>query len=133
MSNLNEQPPLSEYLVISRGKWDKNMSETEIEAAIAKFYAWYSGNVETGRFKPGSRLTTDGMVVSKAGVITDGPYGETKEIVGGYWIINARSLREAAEIITLNPCLTSGLFFEIRPLDRTRASAYERCNESPDT
>lgn len=91
------------------------MSEGEIEAAIAKFYAWYSSNVEAGRFKRGSRLTTDGVVVSRAGVIIDGPFGETKEVIGGYWIVIARSLREAAEIVAQNPCLSSGLFFEIRP------------------
>ena len=35
---MNEQSPLSEYLVLSRGQWDKGASKEDIEAAIQKFY-----------------------------------------------------------------------------------------------
>jgi len=129
---MNEQPTQSEYLLLSRGKWDKNLTKAEIEAAITKFYTWYSSHIETGRFKRGSRLTTDGAVVSNAGIVTDGPFGETKEIVGGYWIVVASSLREAAEVMSQNPCLACGIFFEVRPIELRPASAYEHGNESPD-
>lgn len=37
---MNEKTSLSEYLVISRGRWDKDCSPAEIQAAIDKFYAW---------------------------------------------------------------------------------------------
>ncbi|HEX3445131.1 MAG TPA: YciI family protein, partial [Chthoniobacterales bacterium] len=50
-------------------------------------------------------------------VITDGPFGESKEAIGGYWFILARDLDEAAQIAKDNPCLDSCLFFEIRPID----------------
>ena len=50
-------------------------------------------------------------------VITDGPFGESKEVIGGYWFILANNLDEAAQIATGNPCLNCGLFFEIRPID----------------
>jgi hypothetical protein len=125
------QPPLSEYLVLSRGQWDKGASKGDIEAAIGKFYDWYSHNLETGRMKPGSRLTTDIAIVSKSGISTDGPFGEAKEVIGGYWIILARSLREAAELAAQNPCLPYGLHFEIRPLEPARASVYIPSNENP--
>jgi hypothetical protein len=125
----------SEYLVLSRGQWDKTASKDDIEAAIAKFYDWYSRNVETGRMKPGSRLSTEIAQVSKAGVksgaVTDGPFGEAKEIIGGYWIIVAPSLREAAELAAQNPCIPYGLHYEIRPLEAERASAYKATSETP--
>ena len=38
---MNEQSSLSEYLVLSRGQWDKDASKEDIEAAIHKFYDWY--------------------------------------------------------------------------------------------
>jgi hypothetical protein len=121
----------SDYLVLSRGQWDKSAAKEDIEAAIAKFYDWYEHNLKTGRFKPGSRLGTDIAMVSKSGILTDGPFGEAKEVIGGYWIIVARSLKEAAELAAQNPCVQHGLHFEIRPLEAERASAYNTTNENP--
>ena len=48
--------------------------------------------------KAGSRLSTEAAMVSKSGIVTDGPFGEAKEVVGGYWFIVAGSLREAARL-----------------------------------
>lgn len=127
---MNEHPPQREYLLLSRGQWDKTASTADIEAAIAKFYTWYSNNLADGRFKAGSRLSTEGAVVSKSNITTDGPFGEAKEVIGGYWIIVARSLREAAGIAAENPCLQYGLCYEIRPLEAGRASAYNITNET---
>ena len=128
---MNEQPPSSEYLVLSRGQWDEGASKEDIESAIQRFYEWYTQNLETGRMKAGSRLGMEGAVVSKKRIITDGPFGEAKEVVGGYWSIVARSLREAAELASQNPCAQFGLTFEIRPLESARASAYNIANENP--
>jgi hypothetical protein len=128
---MNEPSILSDYLVLSRGQWEEHASKKDIEAAIQKFYEWYARNLETGRMKAGSRLTIERAVVSKDGIVTDGPFGETKEVIGGYWIIVARSLREAAELAAQNPCVQFGLTFEIRPLEAVRASAYNITNENP--
>jgi len=128
---MSEPSPHAEYLVLSRGQWDKETSKDHLEAAIGKFYDWYSRNLDAGRMKPGSRLSTEGALVSKSGIVTDGPFGEAKEVIGGYWIIVARSLREAAEVAAQNPCLQYGLTFEIRPLESARASAYTITNETP--
>lgn len=121
----------SDFLLLSRGQWDKDAAQEDIEASIAKFYDWYSSNLEAGRFKPGSRLSTDAAMVSKSGISTDGPFGEAKEVIGGYWIIVARDLREAAELAAQNPCIQHGLTFEIRPLESERASAFKITNETP--
>jgi hypothetical protein len=67
--------------------------------------------------KRGQRLTYEGRTIARQNVITDGPFGESKEAIGGYWFILARDLDEAAQIAKDNPCLDSGLFFEIRPID----------------
>ena len=128
---MNEAAPHSDYLVLSRGQWDKTASKEDIEAAIEKFYDWYSRNLKAGTMKPGSRLSTEGALVSKVGIVTDWPFGEAKEVIGGYWIIVARNLREAAELAAQNPCVQHGLTFEIRPLEAVRASAYNVTNETP--
>lgn len=123
--------PSSEYLVISRGKWDKGASKEDIQAAIDSFYTWLEKMVDEGRMVPGQRLSHEGATVSRTGVVTDGPFGESKEVIGGYWFIRAGSLEEAAAIAAGNPCLRFGLFYEIRPLTPVAASAFDVTTETP--
>lgn len=127
---MSKTPPESEYLLLSRGQWDRDKSPQEIQAAIDDFYIWYQQLVAQGKFKPGQRLATGGKVVSRSGV-TDGPYAEAKEVIGGYWFIVATSLQEAAAIAALNPCLACGLTYEVRPIELERASAFREGNETP--
>lgn len=122
---------MNTYLLLSRGKWDETSPKADIEAAIDKFYAWYEANLETGRFKPGSRLTMDAALVTRDAIRTDGPFTEGKEVIGGYWLIVAESLAAAAAIAAENPVLQHGLQFEIRPLEAERGSAYRHTNETP--
>lgn len=119
-----------DYLVISRGQWDADASKAEIEAVISRFYDWLQKSIDEGKMKMGSRLSIEGAVAGKDGRVTDGPFGEGKEVVGGYWFIVAKSLREAAELAAKNPCAQFGLTYEIRPLEAERASAYNLTNET---
>lgn len=127
---MNAKAPLSEYLVLSRGQWDLDAAREDIQAAIDRFYAWHDRLVAEGRMRAGQRLAREGKLVSRQ-AITDGPFTEAREIVGGYWTILARSLDEAAAIAAENPCLAYGLAFEVRPIEPVRASAYALTNETP--
>jgi hypothetical protein len=120
----------SEYLLLSRGQWDRDKPPQEIQAAIDAFYIWHERLVAEGKFKVGQRLAVDGKMVSRSG-ITDGPYAEAKEVIGGYWFIVAGSLQEAADIAAQNPCLACGLAYEVRPIEVERASAFRDSNETP--
>jgi hypothetical protein len=128
---MNEKVSQSEYLVISRGQWDKELSPEEIQKAIDQFYVWLARLVDEGKMKTGQRLGSEGKTVLRKNVVTDGPFGEAKEVIGGYWFIIAGSLDEAARIAAGNPCLNCGLFFEIRPIDPERASAFTVTTETP--
>ena len=64
----------------------------------------------------GNRLSDDGKVVKAGAVITNGPYVEIKEAIGGYIIIRADSLDEAAEISKGCPILTIGGNVEVRTI-----------------
>jgi hypothetical protein len=128
---MKEEISTSQYLVISRGQWDRDVSPERIQKAIDDFYEWLARLVDEGRMKPGQRLGIGGKTVARNNVVTDGPFGEAKEVIGGYWFINARSLEEAAGIAAGNPCLACGLFYEIRPIDPERATAYTVTNETP--
>lgn len=128
---MSEASPLAEYLVLSRGQWDKAKSKEEIQKAIDDFYIWHAKCVIEGRMKGGQRLAREGKLVSRR-AITDGPFIETREIIGGYWFILARTLDEAASIAAENPCLACGLSYEVRPVEAERASAFDTTCETPD-
>jgi hypothetical protein len=119
---MSEQPPTAEYLAICRGQWDKTLSQDEIQSATEKFYVWYDRLINEGKMKPAQRLASEGKTVARMNVITDGPFGESKEAIGGYWFILAQSLDEAVQIAKGNPCLDCGLLLEIRPIDPQRAT-----------
>src|ERR1700726_3772751 len=114
---MSEQPATAEYLVISRGQWDETLSRDEILNAIDQFYVWYNRLIDEGKMKRGQLLTYEGQTVGRSNMVTDGPFGESKEAIGGYWFILAQSLDEAVQIAKGNPCLDCGLLLEIRPID----------------
>lgn len=122
---------MSEFLVISRGQWDPDLPPEEIQTAIDQFYVWIGGNIDEGKMRSGQRLRHEGKTVSRVGGVTDGPFGESKEVIGGYWYILAEDLEAAAQIARGNPCLQCGLFYEIRPTDPERASAFSTTTETP--
>ncbi len=128
---MNDQGSPADYLVISRGKWDKEASPEKIQNAIDQFYRWLDCLVAEGKMKKGQRLASTGATVSRKTTVMDGPFGETKEVIGGYWFIVAHSLEEAAKIAGGNPCLECGLFYEIRPIEREPATAYRQTSETP--
>lgn len=121
----------SEYLVISRGQWDRDLPPERIQGAIDDFYAWHDRLVAEGRMKAGQRLAPEGKMVSRDKV-TDGPFSEAKEFIGGYWFILAGSLEEAADIASQNPCMACGLAYEVRPIETARASAFTVTCETPE-
>jgi hypothetical protein len=120
--NMTERTSPAEYLVISRGQWDKACSSDQIQNAIDQFYLWLDRSVSEGKMKRGQRLLYEGKTVGRQNAITDGPFGESKEVIGGYWFILADNLDEAAQIAKGNPCLDCGLVLEIRPVDPQRAT-----------
>jgi hypothetical protein len=120
----------NEYLLLSRGQWDADKSKEEIQSVIDQFYAWHERLVSEDKFRPGRRLATGTKFVTRTEII-DGPFAETKEVIGGYWFVVASSLQEAAAIAAGSPCLAYGLSYEIRPIESDRASAYRESNETP--
>jgi hypothetical protein len=66
---------------------------------------------------PGDALKKEGRVVNARKVITDGPFVESKEIVGGFSIVQADSLDAAAQLAKGCPVLLTGGTVEVRPLE----------------
>ena len=75
------------------------MSPAEVEAHMDEWRAWMQGLDEKGQLIDGLPLKAEGKQVSKGGaVVTDGPFAEGAEIVGGYLMVNASSLEDATDI-----------------------------------
>lgn len=61
-------------------------------------------------------------------VVTDGPYAETKEQIGGLLMLEARDLNHAIQLMSLHPGVRSGPF-EIRPVDEAINAQFEARNQ----
>jgi hypothetical protein len=129
---MDDKDATHEYLVLSRGQWDRGVAPEQIQDAIDAFYLWLDAHIAAGRMWTGERLAREGATVSRRAITLDGPYGETRELVGGYWFVRAGSLQQAAQLLSDSPTLAHGLFYEVRPLEYERASAWRRGNETPD-
>ncbi|MBI3408105.1 MAG: transcription initiation protein [Planctomycetes bacterium] len=108
---------MAEFLFIYRGGNDDKLSPEEMQQLMNKWSAWIGEGIQKGwMLNPGDALTPEGKVVNAKKVVTDGPFVESKEIVGGYSVIKADSLAAAAEHAKGSPALLSGGRVEIRPL-----------------
>jgi hypothetical protein len=109
---------MKEFLLIFRREITNEpaLSPEQLQAMMKPWQDWI-GNIaaQNKLVTAGNRLEGDGKVV-KPNVITDGPYVETKEAIGGYTIIKAASLEEATEISKGCPILQVGGNVEVRAI-----------------
>jgi hypothetical protein len=108
----------NEYLLLFTGsEWYNEMSPSEVKKIADQAKAWLEGLMQRGCVKGGHGLGRSGArVAAKTGrVISDGPYPESKEAVGGYLVVEAESLDEAIAIAKLNPTIAHGTTVEVRP------------------
>lgn len=108
----------SEIMLLFRGTdWHRDMSPEEMQAAAGRFMAWFERLKAEGKAKAGQPLQNVGRVISKNGrTLSDGPYAESKEAIGGYFILNVTDMDEAVEIAKQCPGLDIGLQVEVRPV-----------------
>src|SRR5881397_432735 len=91
----------NDFLYLFRGGADpKQMSPEQMQQNMNKWFAWMGELRSKGKFKAGEPLGDDGQVLSgkKGSVVTDGPFVEGKEEVGGYLIVSAHDLNEAVAL-----------------------------------
>lgn len=93
-------------------------SPERAQQSMAKWRAWMKDLTDKGFLKnPGQPLEGVGKVVGgKKKTVTDGPYAETKDIVGGFSIIEARDLDQAAQLAAGCPVTEGGGSVEVRPV-----------------
>jgi hypothetical protein len=117
------------YLLLFRAtRWDKGLSAEEIQRVMNQWTAWYERLCQQGKLKGGHPLTEHAKLVSGGKKITvaDGPYAESKEAIGGYFLLKVGDFDEAVAIAKECPGLQHGLTVEVRqvaeicPVERVR-------------
>ena len=108
---------MSEFTYLFRGGAAPGSPELT-QQRMQKWVAWMKELGQNGHLKdPGHPLDPHGKVVKgHAKSVTDGPYAETKDVVGGYLVIEAKDLDQAAEIAKGCPIFEAGGMVEIRPI-----------------
>src|SRR4051794_17582918 len=94
---------MAQFMLLIRGgdrEPSRETSPEEFQQLLAKYRAWAGGLAEQGRMRGGQKLKDDGSRIlrQEAGgeVVCDGPFTETKETIGGYFLIEAADYAEAA-------------------------------------
>ncbi len=108
---------MSDFAFLYRGR-DTNASPEQMQKTMEKWRAWFKDLGEKGHLKDiGHPLENSGKVVKgKQKNVTDGPFAETKDVVGGFTLIQARDLNQAAELSKGCPILEVGGSVEVRPI-----------------
>lgn len=100
-----------------------DISPEEMQAVIAKYSAWRASLAEAGHLVGGEKLRDDGGRVLRNGDggvrVLDGPFSETKEVVGGYFAISAADYEDAVKIASDCPHLAFGGSIELREIEST--------------
>lgn len=110
---------MARYMLFIRGADDRESSPAERQAVVQQYIAWAQNLRADGRMLDGDELGPNGLVVRKQGekiLVTDGPYAEGKELIGGYFLIEADSDEHAAQIARECPALARNGAVEVRPI-----------------
>lgn len=97
------------------------MAPAEMQRVIAQYNAWSAKLAQAGKLAGGEKLRDEGgkHLTAKGGkmVVRDGPYAEAKEVVGGYFLIEADDYAEATTLCADCPHLALGGRIELREID----------------
>lgn len=104
--------------VFRQANFDQNnVSAEEIDATNKKWNDWIGGIAAQGKLKNhGAHLEPTGKVLKPGGVVTDGPFVEIREQLGGFIVITADTLEEATTLAHGCPVLEANGSVEIRPI-----------------
>ena len=110
---------MSEFTYLFRGR-NTSQSPEEMQQHLGKWVAWMKELGAKGLIKEqGHPLERTGKVVQgKAKTIIDGPYAESKDVVGGFMVIEAKDLEHAVAISNGCPILEVGGSVEVRPVQK---------------
>ena len=108
---------MSQFVYLYRGG-EPGRSPEKMQEMMQKWMAWMKQLGDHGHIKDiGHPLESTGKLVKgKQKAVTDGPFAETKDVVGGYTLIEARDLEQAVELSKGCPIFEVEGAVEVRPV-----------------
>jgi hypothetical protein len=109
---------MAKFLFVYRRDADaaNQMTPEEMQQHMQKWHAWIAEGLQKGwMLDRGNGLTQEGRVVNAKKLVLDGPFVESKEIVGGFSIVQAETIEAAAELAKSCPALLTRGSVEVRP------------------
>jgi hypothetical protein len=119
ISKHSKQFIMKDYMLLFRGGMNPRLMESPelMQQDMMKWKAWIDKIAAQGKYVGGQPLQPHGKVLSgKLKKITDGPFAETKEILGGYFHIKADSYEDAVEISKEYPGFENDGSVEVREI-----------------
>jgi hypothetical protein len=108
---------MAEFLFLYRGAdaVTAALSPKEMQDYMQRFQNWIVSLTKAGKLTSCGPLEKSGkMLVGPNGLVTDGPFAETKDLIGGYSVVSAKDLDEATDVACDCPFLAIGGTVEIR-------------------
>jgi hypothetical protein len=104
------------------GQWEK-IPQSQRDGIMRTYGELVLSLIGSGHYLAGGKLRPSMTATTVRGrngkpVLTDGPFAETKEQLGGYHLIECRDLDEAIAIAQRIPTIPFGGTIEVRPLER---------------
>jgi hypothetical protein len=116
---LTAPPQVTGHLLLFRKTdWaEQGMSEDELRSVMDRVNVWFDRLTAEGKILGAQPLMEQGVTITGdgAGTVTDGPFVEAKEAVGGYVLLSVTDFDEAVAIAKSNPMHHYGLTTEVRP------------------
>ena len=111
---------MAKFMFLQRGGGScenrPEMTPDEMQQSMQMYMDWMQEGTEAGWIlDPGNRLGA-GAVVKPDMTVIDGPFAESKELVGGYMMVEASDLAAAIEIVKGSPMVKGGSTIEVREL-----------------
>lgn len=96
--------------------WHKGLSPEEMQRVSGEWMAWFKRLTEEGKAVAGQPLEREGKAVSgrNGRIVADGPFAESKEAIGGYFLLDVATMDEAVAIARECPGLAHGAKVEVR-------------------
>ncbi len=89
-------------------------SPQQMQSNMELWFAWVNELKEKGIYTAGEALMPTGKTVMKKGLVTDGPFAESKELIGGFFIVKAKDIDAAVALAQSCPDLPLGGTVEVR-------------------
>jgi hypothetical protein len=112
---------MKEFMLLIRTPGDhmNMLSPEQQQQHLQKVMAYMGGLMKSGKLKSAQPLEMEGHIIEGTkGKLKDGPYNESKEVIAGYFLIQAKDLAEAMQIAKDNPVFEdgTGARIEVRPI-----------------